>query len=193
MDGLEAGQGPVGNLIVAVAGGPEAVAEEAVLRGALLLRGLLVAPLAHQLAERAALLDAELVCADMLGAPGHDLAEGIRQGGLRELREPENEIHADVFHPGVPQDAEGLPGVRGVVTPVHPAEDPVVERLHAHADAGDAQVEQCADIVRPLLDDVLGVHLDGELRPGRFRIKLLVPRGIGAKRRRGFGGNAPRH
>ena len=166
VDGLEAGQGPVGNLVVAVAGSVQAVAEEAVLCGALLLRGLFVAPLAHHLSERAALLDAELVGADVLGMPGHDLAERFGQGGFRELRESENQVHADVFHAGVPQDAESLAGVRGVVAPVHPTENPVVERLHAHAHAVDSQLQQPADVRRPLLNDILRIHLDRKLRKG---------------------------
>ena len=93
------------------------------------------------------------------------------------MREAENKIHADVFDPGVPQDAEGLAGARSVVAAVHPAEDPVVERLHAHADAVDSQFQQPPDIRLALLHDILRIHLDGKFFEAAGQ---SVPRGSGA-------------
>ena len=38
-------------------------------------------------------------------------------------------------------EAEGLPGAVGIVAAVHPPEDSVVQRLHAHAHAVHPQIQ----------------------------------------------------
>ena len=172
--GFMARQGPVGDLVVDVSGLAQPPADPRVLRGALLLRRLGVASGADPGAEGAALLDAELVGADVLGPHVQDPVQGRIERRYRELRQAEDQVQAEVGDAGTAQDADRLPGAGRVVSAVHPAEDPVVERLHAHADAVHAQVQQVPHVVRAFLHDVLGVHLDGE-----FRERSL--------------GNAPRH
>ena len=54
----------------------------------------------------------------MLRPPSRNLFDRPGQSGLGELREAENEVHADVADSGVAKDAEGLTRVRGVMTPV---------------------------------------------------------------------------
>ena len=63
----------------------QALAEERILGGALLLRGFRVTAFADQPAQCAAFFDAELVGADVLRAPFQHFVERLRQDGLRQL------------------------------------------------------------------------------------------------------------
>ena len=85
MDGFAAGEGPVGNLVVDIAGFAQPGAEQRVLCGALFLRGFGVAAFADQPAQRAAFFDAQLVGADVFRTPGQHFVERLRQNGLRQL------------------------------------------------------------------------------------------------------------
>ena len=48
------------------------------------------------------------------------------------------------------------------MAPVHPAQDPVIQRLHPHTDACYPQFQQSLHILRTTLYDILRIHLDGK-------------------------------
>ena len=55
------------------------------------------------------------------------------------------------------------------MAPVHPFEDAIIQRLDPHAYAVDPQIQQAPYVLRTPLDNILRIHLDGELGEGHFR------------------------
>ena len=95
-----------------------------------------------------------------------DPVQRVRPLGVRELRQAEDEVEAEVAHARFPQDADGLCRPGAVVPPAHPAQDPVVHRLHAHADAVHAQLQQGADVCAAPGYDVFRIDFYGEFLVG---------------------------
>ena len=174
--GFVPGEGPVRDLVVPVSGFGEASAHELVLRAAFFLAKFRHPPLLDHLRKGAPFLYAQLICGDVFRPPGYDLFQRFLQNLLRHSRHSGNQIDTDgaggylpMHHSchsgrseGIPKDTVRLPGAIGRVPAVHPAQDSVVQRLHPHADACYAQVQQPLHISGAPLYDVLGIDLDGE-------------------------------
>ena len=51
-----------------------------------------------------------------------------------------------------------------IVPAVHPAENPIVERLDSHTEPVDAQSHKSLQIFLPLLHDIFRIHLECKLQ-----------------------------
>ena len=160
---LSARQRPVGNLVMHITGSLQAAADHFVLPGAELLRSLGEPAVRGHHRKVASLLDAQLIGGHVLRPQPADTVERVGKHLPRQLRQTEYEVQAHVLHPGIAKNAEGPAGGCGVVAPPHPAQDAVVERLHAHADAVHPELQQLRHVCASLLRDVLRIHLDREL------------------------------
>ena len=133
-----------------------------ILHGAAVLRRLRITAVRDHPGKFAPLLDAQLVCGNMLRA---QQAHGVKSPGKqpgRHLRQAEYQVDADILRPGFAQKGESAPRGRGVVTPAHPLQYPVVQRLHAHAETVHPEVQKGLHIAGAVLQYVLRIDLDRE-------------------------------
>ena len=82
--------------------------------------------------------------------PGNIQSLGDGSGPLGSIlgRKAEDEVYADVVESGIFEYAVGLNGSCGIVTAVHPFQDPVIERLHPHTDTVHTHIEQGLGIAK---------------------------------------------
>ena len=139
VDGLEAGFGKVGNLIMDIACGGHFAAQDVILVAAELVRSFLVFPVFQPLRQHIVSFYGELVAGNVLRPQGDGLVNGGFPYGVREVGQAKDKVDAHVLETGFPHQPEGFAGPFRRVPAVHPAEQVVVQRLHAHAHAIDAQ------------------------------------------------------
>ena len=96
----------------------------------------------------------------MLGPPVQNPPHGSLQHTGIHTPDPENHIHADIVESSLPKLPERPPRPVGIVPAVHPAQHPVVQRLHAHTDPVHPERTQPGGI---LGSDVVRIHLDRPL------------------------------
>ena len=142
--------------------GREPAADHVILAPAELLGGFTVSSVLYHCRQRAAFLDRELVCGNVLRGHPDDSVQCPGQCPVVKMGQSEYDIQADVADAGAAEYPEGAPRTFGVVAAVHPAEDPVIEALDAHADAAYSQRDQSLDVRASLFDYVFGVHFHGE-------------------------------
>src|SRR5574344_348145 len=96
--------------------------------------------------------------------PGNIQSLGDGSGPLGSILgcKTEDEVYADVVESGIFEYAVGLNGSGGIVTAVHPFQDPVIERLHPHTDTVYTHLEQGLGIFRPLVHYVLRIGFNRE-------------------------------
>ena len=172
MQGAAAGEGEIGDLVLEVAGGGEALLQEGVLGCTQLVGGLPVAAGDSHLSEDAALLNAHLVGGNMLRPqPQHGIQVitpqlhqfFIRRGAAPPSHRiiPENQVQRDIVEPGGTQHPEGLHRPIRTVPPGHPPQAAVAEGLHAHTDAVHSEPPQGPGVG---LRDIVRIDLNGKFR-----------------------------
>lgn len=135
MPGAAAGEGEVRDLVVLVAGLACSAAEMVVHRGDKLVRSLGDLPLVEHDAEAGAWLVAEQVGRDVVGAQCEHSVERPPPRVERLAGESVYQVERQIAHAAVTQGRDGPEGVCRRVASPDELQLPVVERLHAHADA----------------------------------------------------------
>ena len=89
---------------------------------------------------------------------------------VRELRQTEYQVYADVVHSGSLEYGIGPAGRSRIVPAVHEPEDAVIERLDSHAHPVHSKFLQSFHIIGTFVYDVFRIDLDSE-----FVVRSSVP------------------
>ena len=120
-------------------------------------------PLLRPPAHRRAILQSERVKRYMLRRKRRQPGNRILPLRQSLMRQPIHQIQIDVAEPGIPGGAERIDGLGGAVAAAQQPQQPVVQTLHADAQAVDALPQQPAASGGA---QVAGVGLDGHLGAG---------------------------
>ena len=163
VDRFAAGERPVGNLIMHKSSLRKHPAKDVVLPAALLVRSFLISAIRYHTFKRTPLFDGQLIGRDMLRPQRNGLRHRAGPEAVGKLGQPEDQVYADIGDAARPQEAERLAGPGGVMSPVHPPQDAIIERLHPHADAVHSQAHQAKDIIPAAGNNIVRIDFDGEL------------------------------
>src|ERR1700675_4951154 len=161
-------QTPIGNFVVLVARGRETRAGGFVGIGDGIVRrdrfrAVARASRERFLAEAAAFVNFEHVDGNVLGADSQELAEGLLPRRTRLVREPGDEVHADVVEAGSTENARGFEDVGAAVHATGGLKFAIVEGLRTEADAVETSGKPSA---RFFGSDGFGIGFEGHFGSG---------------------------
>ena len=153
--------GHVGDLVLGVPRGLEAVERRQVHLGRDVVRRLRPAAPSHVLPQGGVRIELEQVERGVLGVEADQNIEGLTPVFEGLLRQPDHQIDADVVEPGGPGRLERLDRARRGMHAAESAQLRVPERLHAEAETGHPGGPVALE---PLPRRGLGVHFEGDFR-----------------------------